>query len=162
MSEEMGALRRDGELRAVRFERRYEATPEELWAALTEADRLRGWLAEATIEPRVGGRVVFRWSDSEVAEGDVRVFDPPSTLELVWSEHGHDTVLRFQLEPRDGGTLLVLDHRQLLPESAAGFGAGWHAHLDVLGRLLQGQATAWEEADLEPTMARYERLAARL
>ena len=33
------------------------------------------------------------------------------------------------------GTLLVLDHRQLPPNQAAGYGAGWQAHLDGLAGL---------------------------
>ena len=42
--------------------------------------------------------------------------------------------MRFVIVPRDHGVLLVLDHRRLAPDSAPGYGAGWHAHLDALAK----------------------------
>ena len=63
------------EKRAVRFERRYDATPDEVWAALTEPEQVRNWFAEMTIEPRAGGRVTFEWSAGQKEEGVVRAFD---------------------------------------------------------------------------------------
>ena len=41
MTETFGALRQDG----VRFERLYDATPEELWSAITDPEQIQGWLA---------------------------------------------------------------------------------------------------------------------
>ena len=39
-----GALRPDGTLCGVRFERLYKATAEELWSALTRPEQLARWL----------------------------------------------------------------------------------------------------------------------
>lgn len=132
-----GVLRADGDRMAVRFERRYGGSPEEVWAALTEPARLRRWLAEVVdgrVEP--GGEFTFRWNDSDdqTARCRVRVFVPPRTLELDWGFAGEPpSLLRIDLSPADGGgTLLVLDHRQLPAAIGAGYGAGWQAHLCAL------------------------------
>lgn len=148
----LGAYRREGgERRSVRFEREYEASVEEVWAAVTEPDQLRRWLAigGAVLEPRVGGRFEVRMTedDMETAWGAVLAFDPPRLLELEWRYEGEDeSVLRIELEPRGDGTLLVLDHRLLQARQAAGYGAGWHAYLDALEDVLDGRtAGSWAQ-----------------
>jgi uncharacterized protein YndB with AHSA1/START domain len=149
MHDGMGVLLEDGARRAVHFERRYDAAPEAVWDALVEPEQLRGWLAEARVEPRVGGRVELEFGDSpgERTVGTIRVFDPPRVLEYDWSYEGEpDSVVRFELRPEGEGTTLVLHHRQLSTEAAPGYGAGWHAHLDLLAEQIAGSASAdWVE-----------------
>jgi uncharacterized protein YndB with AHSA1/START domain len=160
-TETLGTLRRDGELRGVRYERRYDATPEEVWAALTEPAQVRNWFAEMTIEARAGGRVTFEWSGGQKEAGIVRVFDPPTTFEYTW-ENG--SVVRFDVEPDGDGTLLVLDHSKLPHTQTTGVGAGWHSHLDAFEALLAGSpqnAPEWT-ARMESLQPEYEKQAARL
>ena len=131
-----GQLRVDGDRRAVRFERRYEATPAEVWSALTEPARLARWLADAELDLRVGGQYVLRFApddESQVTRGEVLSVEPERVLELTWLYPGeNDTVVRLELQPDGEGTILVLDHRGLPVEAAPGYGGGWHAHLDSL------------------------------
>jgi uncharacterized protein YndB with AHSA1/START domain len=131
-----GQLRADGERRAVRFERRYDATPAEVWSALTEPERLGRWLADAELDLWVGGQYVLRFSgddESQITRGEVLAVEPARLLELSWSYPGEsDTVVRFELRPDGEGTILVLDHRGLPVEAAPGYGGGWHAHMDAL------------------------------
>jgi uncharacterized protein YndB with AHSA1/START domain len=131
-----GELRVDGTRRAVRFERRYDASPAEVWSALTEPKRLARWLADVELDLRVGGEYVLRFSpndDSQMTRGKVLALEPERLLELTWLYPGEeDTVLRLELRPDGEGTVLVLDHRGLPAEAAAGYGGGWHAHLDSL------------------------------
>jgi uncharacterized protein YndB with AHSA1/START domain len=48
-------LRAEGDRCGIRFERRYDFTPEEVWSALTEPDRLTRWLADvAKLEVSTG------------------------------------------------------------------------------------------------------------
>jgi uncharacterized protein YndB with AHSA1/START domain len=78
----------------VRFTRRYDATPAEVWAALTEPESVARWL----------GPVPTR----------VRESQPEQFLELDWEPPGDEpSVVRFELTARDGGTQLVLDHRRI-------------------------------------------------
>jgi uncharacterized protein len=141
---EQGELRADDDRCAVRFERVYDATPEELWRALTDPEQLRGWLGHAsrwTLVPEgeyqldVGGPT--RGSFRSVEEGRL--------LELTW-QYGDEpeSLVRFEIVPRDPGCLLVLDHRRLDRSQAAGYGAGWHAHLDALERALAGDRLDWD------------------
>jgi uncharacterized protein YndB with AHSA1/START domain len=132
-----GLPRRDGERYAVRFERRYEYGPGELWSALTEPARLRRWLGAEVVDGALGpgGEFTFRWSgaDAQTSRCRVLVWDPPGTLELAWGFAGEpDSVVRFELAPAGAGTVLTLDHRLLPADQAAGYGAGWQAHLDTL------------------------------
>lgn len=131
-----GVLRLDGERRAIRFERRYDATPAEVWSALTEPGRLARWLADAELDLRVGGEYVLRFSgedQGQTTRGEVVAIEPERLLELTWLYPGEEnTVLRFELRPDGEGTILVLDHRGLPVEAAPGYGGGWQAHLEAL------------------------------
>jgi uncharacterized protein YndB with AHSA1/START domain len=159
-----GKLRAEGDRAGVRFERRYDFAPEEVWSALTEPDRLQRWLADvAEIDLRVGGRFVLRWNegdDTHVDDGKVRALETGSLLELDWTYPGEpDSVARFELRRDGDGTILVLDHRGLPPAAIAGYGAGWHSHLDSLEALLAGREADWS-VRFEELGPAYERQAA--
>lgn len=166
MTAALGALRRDGDRCAVRFERLYDYTPSELWRALTEPEQLRGWLADVThmqLEP--GGEVRLRFGD-EPGDGSttwrVRELEPERVLECEWHYPGEEpSIVRFECHPRERGTLLVLDHSRLAPDDAPGYGAGWHAHLDALGALFETKDDDWYRrySELRP---RYEEAATAL
>jgi uncharacterized protein YndB with AHSA1/START domain len=143
-----GQLRAEGDRSGVRFERRYDATPEELWSALTEPERLGRWLANvAELELRVGGRFHLLWNESDgtqKTDGTVLALEPGRLLELNWTYPGEpDSTARFELRPDGDGTILVLDHRGLPPAAIAGYGAGWHSHLDSLEAHLNGGEADW-------------------
>jgi uncharacterized protein YndB with AHSA1/START domain len=140
-----GTLRTESGARAaVRFERLYDATPEELWAALTEPEQLRGWLAHASrFELEPGGAIELRFDadDGRLTHGRVRELVAGRVLEWDWDHDGEQrSVVRFELVPRDAGCLLVLDHRLLDHEDAPGYGAGWQGHLEALEALLRDDA----------------------
>jgi len=143
-----GRLRLEGEHRGVRFERRYDASPPEVWAALTVPDRLARWFAQAELELRVGAPYTLRFDpddDTQQARGEVLALEPGRILELSWQHPEQpDSVVRFELEPDGDGTLLVLDQRAVPARSAPGLAAGWHAHLDSLdAHLGEGAETDW-------------------
>jgi uncharacterized protein len=160
---EPGRLREDGERCAVRFERLYDFTVEELWRALTDPEQLRGWLAHVrSLDLLIGGTVRFEFDADEEVYGEVLAVAPGRLLEYTWRYPGEDeSVVRFELVPQEHGTLLVLDHRRLNREAGAGYGAGWHAHLDMLEATLGGETLEWvpRYRDLRPT---YEAQAAEL
>ena len=153
---DLGRISTDGDTSAVRLERTLDALPDEIWQALTQPDRLRNWLAPTEIDAREGGQLTIDFSsqpDGTVVRGTLRVYDPPRTLEYDWTEGGEGpSVVRFELEPAEGGTRLTLTHRLLSDEEVPGFAAGWHAHLEALIDHLRG---------VGPSRERYERLHAR-
>lgn len=63
----------------IRVEEHFDRSQAELWAAITDADRLSRWLGgRCVIESRVGGEVQFELPDDGItAHGTVRSFDPP-------------------------------------------------------------------------------------
>ncbi len=153
MREQLGTVRADGELMTLQFERRYEATPDEVWAALTEPESIRRWLfAEAVLEPRVGGAFRLRWSENE-AGGSVLVWEPPRTFQVEWNETNVRSILRIEITAVENGAALALEHRNITHKAANGMGAGWHAHLEALGEILSGR-----EASSERWWPRYEEL----
>jgi uncharacterized protein YndB with AHSA1/START domain len=146
---EFGTVRRDGEFGAVRFERRYAAAPEDVWDAWTSPARIPRWLG-ATLEGElaVGGTARLVWGDDPSAQVDlvVQELKPPELLEWQWTIHGEPpTLLRVELTPVPGGTLLVLDHSRLPATQFAGLSSGWHDFLDVLGSGVPSGEDRWRE-----------------
>lgn len=163
MSDEgFGVPRRDGDQLALRYERRYEATPDEVWSAVTEPESIKRWLfADSLIEPRAGGAFRLTW-DEHHATGSVLAWDPPTLLEVEWLESDLQSILRIEISAVEDGTLLVLDHRKLTREPALRVGPGWHAHLDTLGTVLAGRdggVEAWRD-HFEAVRPRYAALVA--
>ena len=70
---------------AVRFERELDATPDEVWAALTEPALLERWLATATVDARPGGVVSLAFDDGHMEGGRILEFAPPRLLEYLWT-----------------------------------------------------------------------------
>ena len=98
----------------VRFTRYYSATPDEVWAALTEPDSVARWLGPVRkIELTPGGRFELeleRWT----MQGRVRALEPARLLELDWLDVDASlSIVRVELSEDGDGTALVLDHRQI-------------------------------------------------
>jgi hypothetical protein len=64
-------------------------------------------------------------------------------MELQWD----DETLRFELQPHDDGTVLVLTVTFDQWGKAARDGAGWHASLDLLDWAVDGRTAPWSAAD---------------
>lgn len=159
-AEGFGVPRRDGGQLALRYERHYDATPDEVWSAVTEPDSIRRWLfADAVLEPRVGGAFRLTWTENQ-AGGSVLVWQPPQLLEVEWIETDMRSILRVEISASENGALLVLDHRNATLEPAIRIGAGWHAHLDTLGEVLAGREDAGDgwRLSYESLRPRYEEL----
>ena len=151
----LGAIFPDGDLRGVRFERAFVAPPEEVWRALATPEGVAAWLA-----PAVRWRLA-RGEPWEVAFGDgaaggtVVAVEPGRRLELTWRTGGEpESLLRLEVRPAPGGCVLVLEHVRLDPSSAAGYGAGWQAHLEALEAVVAGRETGGDDT----WWARYRKL----
>lgn len=146
---EFGTVRRDGEFGAVRFERVYAAEPSELWDAWTSPERIQRWLGASLVgDLAVGGTARLVWGDDPDSRVElvVNAMKPPELLEWQWTIDGEPpTLLRVELTPAPGGTLLVLDHSRLPATQFAGLSAGWHDFLDVLGSGVPSGEDQWRE-----------------
>lgn len=149
---DVGTVSRAGA--AVHLERRLKASPDEVWVAWTDTERLSRWLAPVERGvPGPGATFVLRMTTEETATCTVTRWEPPRRLELTWDYTGEGPS-RFRLEMRadGGGTHLTLDHDQLeAGDDLVGYGAGWHAHLEFLVAHLTG-ATAPVFEDIFPAL----------
>lgn len=159
------ATHRDGRT-LLRFERRLRHPPERVWRALTDPAELSAWLAEAVLEPAVGGKFELRWlnagdaADETIARGTVTAFDPPRLLELDSDIHGR---LRWELAPAPEGTHLVFTSDVELPgEYLVQTLAGWHVHLDYLAEALDGARVDWANWTTDRWQVHHDRYAERL
>jgi uncharacterized protein YndB with AHSA1/START domain len=144
---------------AVRFERRLPGSVQQVWAHLTEPDKLAGWYGEdGIIEPREGGAVLL--SGGHI-RGVVTQWKPHRKLAYTWNVFapGEDespypeSYLTLELEPRDGEVALTLTHLPILERFEGQNAMGWHTYLDMLAAAIAGQA-------LEPRPAYMHRNAA--
>ncbi len=139
-----GVLATEGGRQVVRFQRHLAHPIERVWAALTEPDELLGWWGEAEIELVEGGRFTMRWlnaddnGDRVVMHATITRLQPPHLLETEGAPHG---VLRWELRPDAGGTVLTFSSTLDLPEEyRTSVLAGWHYHLDALAETLDGHS----------------------
>jgi uncharacterized protein YndB with AHSA1/START domain len=94
------------------------ASPEDVWAAITDPDRLSAWFGvRAEIDPRRGGAVRFASNGGGERRGIVEAFDAPHRLVFRWRrvrvveggvETGEASTVEFVLRPGANGTTLVV------------------------------------------------------
>jgi uncharacterized protein YndB with AHSA1/START domain len=125
------------------FERTLPAPVNRVWQYLTNSDFLSSWLAVASIECRIGGRVELQFDENEVPErkeqgskirGLVSAYEAERKLEYSWIDtksHLESTV-SFELTAQGNETKLTVTHSRVPSARMHEFMAGWHAHLDIL------------------------------
>ena len=105
----------------IRKERFYPHPPEDVWAAISDAHALAEWLEPNNHKPVVGHKFEFRCDPGLCGAGitkcEVLEADPPRKLVWSWVHHPKPPApacepmrIAWTLEPKDGGTLLILEH----------------------------------------------------
>jgi len=95
------------------------ATPEEIWSALTDPERLEEWFAnDVELELEPGGEGIFRWGNGDERRAVVEEVVPKRRLAFSWDE----SRVEIELVEVDGGT------RVLVTET---LGAGWGTALEL-------------------------------
>lgn len=106
----------DGETVSVRLSRRYQTTPEDVWEALTDPDRMKRWFMPISGDLRVGGSFQLEGN----AGGEILHCDPPNSLRVTFGSE--TSVVELTLTPDGEATLLRMEHT--VPLAMAGSGAG--------------------------------------
>jgi uncharacterized protein YndB with AHSA1/START domain len=121
----------DEKARWVERETMVEASPEEVWEALTDEDRLEEWLApDVELDPVEGGEIAVTDGD-ERRSGTVETIEEDERFAFTWTRPGEgESFVEFTIEPLPGGTRVTVVETQIGPTSMA-FG-GWGTRL---GRL---------------------------
>lgn len=148
---ELGTItRHDGQYVLVQT-RTFEAPLEDVWAAVTEPERLARWIGSWTGDPASGAvmfRMLFEGDDHEAETMTIRVCEPPHRLHLT-SQAGEDTwLLELDLTHADGVTTLTFSQPGVRPDQLGEVGPGWDYYLDRLVDAETGQDPArrvWDD-----------------
>lgn len=108
--------------RAVVATRTYDTGIDDLWDALTSAERLPRWFLPITGDLTVGGRYQLQGN----AGGVVERCDPPREFAITWEMFGAVSWVVVTLAAEGEGTRLTLDHCAIIDPSwdGRGFGSG--------------------------------------
>ena len=121
----------------------HAASPETVWAFLTESDKLGIWFHEPEASLANGRPFTMMSKETEgkkICWGEVLEWDAPNKLVYSFAVHIAEplsTQVEWQLEEISGGTKLTLIHTGLPATSemmglAMGLDAGWDKHIGQL------------------------------
>jgi uncharacterized protein YndB with AHSA1/START domain len=114
--------------------RQLRASMEDVWAAITEPDRLARWIGTWEGDPK-SGSVQFRMLFEGEHPGEtmtIRVCEPPRRLHVTSAVGDEEWLLNIDLTHADGITTLTLAQPGVTAEQVAGVGPGWDYYLDRL------------------------------
>lgn len=136
--------------------RTFTAPIDDVWASITESDRLGRWYGTWTGDP-ADGYVMLSMTAEPGAEDlpafrhDIEVCEPPRAL-AVRSVDDHGTwQLSAHLDEVDGVTTLEFRQREIDLGAVGEVGPGWEWYLDRL----VAEVTATEPPDLDAFETRY-------
>ena len=145
-----------GEGRAVRLERTYDASIEDVWDALTDPERVGRWFLPISGDYRLGGHYQFEGN----AGGEIVSCERPNRLRVTWvygevTSPADVSEVEVRLTPAgEGATTLVLEHVAIVPDAMweqfgpGAVGVGWDG--GMLGLTLHlrggtvGDPIAWQ------------------
>lgn len=145
---------------AVISEIHIAAPPERVFQALIDPQQVMAWwtsdecpIESFSMEPRKGGRWRYDSQPSAInvngvskfhCDGEVLAYDPPRLLSYTWIANWHEdkaqrTVVRWELTPKSGGTLIKLTHSGLanLAASRKDYSGGWTGVIERLKKFLE-------------------------
>ena len=125
----------------LQFRRSWPDPVEDVWAALTESDRMVRWIGTYEGERAVGGTGTFTMTHEEELVGEPMVIVecvPPHRLVVEWQT---DTGWRVQLDLTREGDSTVLLFTQLFPTGTevVDYVLGWHWYVDKLDAEVSGR-----------------------
>jgi uncharacterized protein YndB with AHSA1/START domain len=142
--------------RVVVMRRVYGADIDDVWDAITSAERIPRWLLPISGELRLGGRYQLEGN----AGGEITRCDAPRHLAVTWEFEGDVSWVEVRLADDDGGTRLELEHVAYVDDARwdefgpGAVGVGWDLALFGLGKhLVTGAAVdpaasvAWLSSD---------------
>lgn len=143
-SKQRATLERTSEGGRITFDREFADPIEEVWSAITEAERLADWwapfAADITVDLREGGSITFDWHEHDIPKFEFRIvrLQAPTLLEHTHTSPG--SWMRWELAPTANGTRLRATYFVPDPDLAIARGdvVGAHYGLDRLGALLSG------------------------
>lgn len=84
----------------------YDTDPDDLWDALTNAERIPRWFSPVTGDLKLGGRYQVQGN----AGGTILRCEPAQALDLTWEFAGATSWVTLRLAREGQGTRLILEH----------------------------------------------------
>lgn len=148
----------------VRVADRFDATVEDVWAALTDPARLARWYGEVGGELRLGGAYHARLHASGwEGTGRVETCEPMQRLVVV-TKHVNaedEGVIEVTLLSEGQQTSVTWEERGMPVDYLAGYGAGIQIHVEDLGAHLAGGQRCDAETRFGQLFPVYQSLAAQ-
>lgn len=149
------SFERDGRpARSVVAARTYPTTVEDLWDAITNAERIPRWFAPVSGELRLGGRYQVEGN----ASGEITECEPPRRLALTWEFGGGISWVNVSLRREGEEARLELEHVAYEDEHWEQFGpgaagVGWDLGLVGLALHIASGSGAMDGAAVTPEEA---------
>lgn len=165
ITREVRAQEHDGRpARVVVASRTYDTSIEDLWDAITSAERIPRWFLPITGDLRLGGRYQLEGN----AGGEITRCEPPRHLAVTWAFGGEVSWVTVRLDEDGEGARLVLEHVAHVDDDRwdqfgpGAVGVGWDLTLYGLALHLAGgetadpaaAAAAWSASDEGKTFMR--------
>ena len=134
-----GTLEDDGQTLALT--RRFAAPIDDVWACLTESDRLGRWFGTFTGDPSTGWVMVTINAEAEPmapSRYDIVACEPPNLLAVRAVDDAGAWSLRTTLEELDGVTTLAFRHERINADEIGAVAVGWEWYLDRLHAAVLG------------------------
>lgn len=146
-----------GEARSITVTRQYRAPVEDVWDAVTNAERIPRWFLPISGDLRVGGRYQLEGN----AGGTIQRCDPPRSFAATWEFGGDVSWIELRLSAAaEGGTRLELEHIARVDDTrwaefgpgAVGVGwdlalTGFSQHLETGETVDPAAAMAWAASE---------------
>jgi len=133
--------------------RAYDTSPDDLWDAVTNPERLPRWFAPVEGDLKLGGRYQVQGN----AGGTITRCEPPRALDLTWEFAGATSWVTVRLEPQGEATRLTLEHIILTSDTdehwakygPGAVGVGWELSFMGLGLHLAAPDASVDHAAFE-------------
>jgi uncharacterized protein YndB with AHSA1/START domain len=169
MNRILGTLQEANGSGVVRMEDRLDAEVDDVWAALTDPNRLGRWLGDFEGELRPGGEYRTRYFASGwEGMGRIETFEPGRHLLVLTKDadepdavfdHGH--AFEVTLAADGDWTNIVWEERGMPADLLAPYGAGIQVHVEDLASYLAGGERCDATARFEELLPAYRDLAAK-
>jgi uncharacterized protein YndB with AHSA1/START domain len=141
VTREIGTREHEGRTaRVLVAARTYDTTIDDLWDALTNAERIPRWFMPISGDLRPGGRYQLQGN----AGGEIRTCEPPRHLAVTWEYGSEVSWVTVRLaEDLKGGTRLELEHVAQVDDKRwdefgpGAVGVGWDGAIMGLARYLE-------------------------
>ena len=138
LTQVLGRIERHGDEAAVVFDRHYATSPEDLWQACTDPERLARWFAPVTGDLRPGGAFTIHFDDDDSPTCHVRSCEAPALLVWEWPVRDVQTVVTVQVGADGAGARLRLRHERLAADHVPAYAAGWDTYVRALEAHVDG------------------------